>query len=356
MSDDLKEEYSQYLDPDESVPGSSPKNVNSIAELHKEKKKRGNFTIQSLYKVETSISGCFEPYLQPYVEKERESLLETVLSSLQDDLKDPKENSTATENVRILNSSLHFINKVKHLMRRASSISSGETLYKIFCVLKEVLGDYLETIQSSLEREVSALGKSGKKDTNFFSMIGGKNKKGKKDEGYQEHRTHVLDFGCIAINTIDYIRETLDNIAESFESHLDSKKYEDKINFDEEEQQALDLISEIFTKFTKTVQPELDQVLKAGIQDKEWNKIDNAGEQCNDFVFEVESVLREYCHVIEKQISRLFFTKIMNGLCTLVNDRLVNYILNLKKVSESGGIQLLCGKEPFSNFFQTLQK
>jgi hypothetical protein len=72
-----------------------------------------------------------------------------------------------------------------------------------------------------LKKEVMALNKSGKKDINFLSFIGGKSKK--KGEGYQEHKTSVLDLGCISINTVDYVRETLDNISESFEAHLDGE-------------------------------------------------------------------------------------------------------------------------------------
>ena len=49
MTEDLKLEYSQYLEDDSSsIPGASPKitnTVSAIAELHKEKKPRGNFTI-----------------------------------------------------------------------------------------------------------------------------------------------------------------------------------------------------------------------------------------------------------------------------------------------------------------------
>ena len=68
------------------------------------------------------------------------------------------------------------------------------------------------------------MGRSGKKDSNFFSMIGGKKKQdSKKGEGYQEHKTTVIDLGCIAINTIDYVRETLESIAESFEQHFDKE-------------------------------------------------------------------------------------------------------------------------------------
>lgn len=100
-------------------------------------------------------------------------------------------------------------------------------------------------------------------------------------------------------------------------------------------------------KFNDAIEPELNQVLKAGIAEKDWVKIDNAGEQCNNFVFEVESILREFCHPIEKQISGVFFSRVMNGLCTLVNDRIVYFILGIKKVSESGGIQLLCGKKQY---------
>lgn len=222
MTEDLKLEYSQYLEEEPStISAINPKMSNagnSIAELHKEKKRRGIFTISSLYKVKTSISSCFEPYLQPYIEKEREAILENVLQALHQDLNDPKENSKDTGSVKILNSSLKFTNEVKHLLRRASSISSGDTLFKIYVVLKDVLKQYLDTIKSTIDKEVSALGKSGKNNNNFFSIIGGKSSKGKKGEGYQEHKSSVLDLGCICINTIDYIRETLDNIAESFES------------------------------------------------------------------------------------------------------------------------------------------
>lgn len=153
---------------------------------------------------------------------------------------------------------MHFVNKVKHLVKRASSISVGETLLKIFHVLREVLHQYLESLYLSIDKEVSALGKSGKKDTNFFSIIGGKKNTDKKGEGYQEQKTTVLDLGCIAINTVDYIRETLDSIAESFEQHLDNKQLEGVYNFDQEASFSLEVISDIFEKFNQAVQPELD--------------------------------------------------------------------------------------------------
>lgn len=129
MSEDLKEEYSQYVNPQTSL------NTSELMKASASEKKRGYFTIESIFKVNGSISQHFEPFMSPYVQKERDTLLEKVLQSLNQDLQDPKENCTVTENLRILNSSLHFVNSIKHLVRRASSISTGTTLINIFAVI-----------------------------------------------------------------------------------------------------------------------------------------------------------------------------------------------------------------------------
>ena len=81
--------------------------------------------------------------------------MEKVLQSLNQDLVDPKENTTLTENLRILNSSLHFVNNIKHLVRRASSVSTGKTLVRIFAVIQEVINTYVESILQNFEKVVS---------------------------------------------------------------------------------------------------------------------------------------------------------------------------------------------------------
>jgi RINT-1 / TIP-1 family len=45
MSEDLKEEYSKYIDPDQPINAQSTQLNTTINQLHRENKKRGNFTI-----------------------------------------------------------------------------------------------------------------------------------------------------------------------------------------------------------------------------------------------------------------------------------------------------------------------
>lgn len=83
------------------------------------------YKIDGLYKVKGTISGCFEMYMGAYIETEEEELRNSTLRELEGDLRDPQNNSLRTEDVMILNSSLKMFNKMKHLFKRASSLSKG---------------------------------------------------------------------------------------------------------------------------------------------------------------------------------------------------------------------------------------
>lgn len=83
------------------------------------------YKIEALYKVKGTISGCFEMYMSAYIETEERELKESTLRELINDLKEPRSNSLRTDDVLILNSSLKMFNKMKHLFKRASSLSRG---------------------------------------------------------------------------------------------------------------------------------------------------------------------------------------------------------------------------------------
>ena len=73
-----------------------------------------------------------------YIKKEDHDLKFAVLSSLTKDVRDPVENSLQSDEISILNSSLMMFSKVKYLIRRASSISNGRTLFQVFLIIPGV--------------------------------------------------------------------------------------------------------------------------------------------------------------------------------------------------------------------------
>ena len=121
IDSDLKKEYQQYM-----------------TQKTQKDKKESLYQINSLYKAKGSISRCFELFLEPYVKREEEDLSNAVMEEIQQDLADPIENTFAQGDHKILNSSLVMFSKMKHLILRGSSISSGNVIYNFFKIISKV--------------------------------------------------------------------------------------------------------------------------------------------------------------------------------------------------------------------------
>lgn len=63
---------------------------------------------------------------------------------------DPENSCVRTEDVSILNSSLLLFSKIKHLLKRASSISKGETLYQVSMSIQRGIKQYLDKLTNFL--------------------------------------------------------------------------------------------------------------------------------------------------------------------------------------------------------------
>ena len=82
----------------------------------------------------------------PYTKKEELDLVSSIRQELASDLRNPVESSIKTEEVGILNSSLLLFSKIKHLLKRASSISKSQILFNISQSIERAVLDYLEKL------------------------------------------------------------------------------------------------------------------------------------------------------------------------------------------------------------------
>lgn len=257
-------------------------------------------------------------YMQPYVEKEESDLLGPTLSELKQDLSDPLSNSLETEGVKILNSSMLMFSKIKHLLKRASSISKGQTMFSIFNVVRRVVTRYLEQIQNQFIKE---------------------------QKNWKKNESDFLIKTCIFINTIDYIKETLGTVSDLVVT-LVSDPFGDKIDFSREEEAGLTILNEMVNGIKRLVEGTIDSSISSFMSKISWEKFESGVSEASQYVVEIRERLQTVIFAVRGNISDVFMTKLLNTICGMTNKKFIDAVLKMKKVSDMGIQQLLCG-----NFF-----
>ncbi len=295
IAEDLQKEYQQYLN-EEKDPADE----------------RSQYRINQLFKIKGSISSCFEMYMKPYVDTEKQELESTVLAELGKDLADPASNSLETEGISILNSALLMFNKIKHLLKRASSISKSQTMYDIYKVVKQMITSYTnQVIQDAYEKD-----KQKAKNLGFyFASV------------------------CVYINTIDHVKETLGNVNDLIVTLLESP-YTEQVEFTKEEDACLELINEMIVMFKKIVDANLEKSLTVQMGKVNWEKFDEHSAESSRYVQEVREQLRGIVDAIRGKVGVVHFTKILNTMCQTLNQKFVNSVLKIKKTTDAAINQL----------------
>jgi hypothetical protein len=312
IADDLQKEYQQYLN-----------------EERDPKDEKSQYKINQLYKIKGSISNCFEMYMKPYVDSEKKELEESVMAELvQKDLVDPMKNSLQSEDINILNSVLLMFNKVKHLLKRGSSISKSQTMFDIYKVVKQMIMNYINTlIEDAYKKE-----KNKGKNIEFF-----------------------LNSICVYINTIDHIKETLGNVNDLIVTLLEAP-YIEQVEFNKEEDSCLELINEIIVMIKKIAETSLENTLNNSMSKVPWEKLDDFANEPNRYVHDIKDIVKSIVEIIRGKIGVVHFTKILNVICQVVNQRFIASIFKLKKISDSGIQQLQCDFTELRNDMEQVGK
>jgi hypothetical protein len=213
LYEDLRKEYQQYIDrPDTNAQRKNTAidagtDVQQSLDEDDEKALEEQYRISNIPKIKGSISSCFEMHMKPYVDTEKSELQDGILKELAGDFQDPEKNCLQSEDLPILNSSLIMFTKIKHLLNRASTLSRTQTMYDVYTVIKSNITLYL----NSLNEKVLKDDRNSKKDEiKFFRDV------------------------CILLNTVDYIKETLQSVQDSLSNLLD-EPFNETIDFKNEE-------------------------------------------------------------------------------------------------------------------------
>jgi len=166
-----------------------------------------HYRISQIPKIKGSISSCFEMHMKPYVDTEEAELREGVIKEISNDFEDPEKNCLQSEDLAILNSSLIMFTKIKHLLNRASTLSRTQTMFDVYTVIKQNILYYLNMLNDKVLKDDR---NSKKIEIKFYQDV------------------------CIYLNTVDYIKETLQSVQDSLSNLLD-EPFNENIDFKNEE-------------------------------------------------------------------------------------------------------------------------
>jgi hypothetical protein len=294
---ELNSEYEQYI-----KGGESSQNPNRIT---------------GIPKIKGSISKCFENYTRPYVMKEETDLREPVFKELGADLERKDKFVENTDELNIFNSSLVMFNKIKYLLERASKISRGKTIVDIYKSIKATIVRYLETVRAQIGREEALLKREEKQERRFLLNL------------------------CMIINTVDYVKETINKMNDVFLNLVD-EPFNQNLDFSEEEDLCAKICLEAIGSVLRLYETKLEAVMTSGMLRVHWDKLENVL-FVNPYINDLKTLISFYADTLKEKVNNVYLIRTFKGISEVTNAKFVEAIYRIKRINDFSVQQLHIG-------------
>lgn len=295
---ELNSEYEQYI-----KGGESSQNQNRIT---------------GIPKIKGSISKCFENYTRPYVLKEEADLREPIFKELTVDLERKDKFVENTDELNIFNSSLVMFNKIKYLLERASKISRGKTIVDIYKSIKATIVRYLEMVRGQISKEELLLKREDKQERRFLLNL------------------------CMIINTVDYIKETINKMNDVFLNLVD-EPFNQNLDFSEEEDLCAKICLEAISSVLRLYEQKLEGILTNGMLRVQWDKLENVL-FVNSYINDLKSLIGFYSDALKERVNNVYLIRTFKGISEVTNNKFVEAIYRIKKINDFSVQQLHIGQ------------
>lgn len=312
LYEDLRKEYQQYI----NQPGVTKKNKDDFGDKDDEEYLEEQYRIEQIPKIKGSISNCFEMHMKPYVDTEESELRDGIIKELMSDFEDPEKNSLQSEDLAILNSSLIMFTKIKHLLKRASTLSRTQTMQDVYNVIRRNILIYLNELNNKIVRDEK---NSRKDEAKFFRDV------------------------CILLNTVDYIKETLQSVHDSLHNLLD-EPFNDQIDFKNEEDQCVTYLNGFVNIIKGTLDTKLNLIFNNHLLKLPLDKMEDHPMNSSTYVENIKMEVSGLVFLVRDKMNNVYFTKLLNSICQSINLKFIDTIYKFKRISEKGGRQLQLGK------------
>lgn len=269
-----------------------------------------------------SITEAFDNYLGPYVQLERQSLEDLMGCLMREEEATTREEASNLDSPTLhskdpYGSSQKMFEFIKASLKRCTTFSTGNTYLSLSKEFRICLQHYAESLQFRCPSPLSA--KGGKAQ---FVIS-------------RSEEQHM----CRIITTCEYCIDTVPQLETMMKKHINSA-LSDEVDFSVQIGAFMDVVSFTYSVITTGISERLEPAMMTLRKKTNVSTIDSVGDD-SKYVKEIISVLNETIPRLRPCMSGPYFQGFCTKLVTVILAKLLDNIMHLKRMSKTGGGQLL---------------
>ena len=187
-------------------------------------------------------------------------------------------------------------------------------MVEIYRCIKANINKYIDMVKAQITKEELAI---------------------KKDE--KNEKRFVLNL-CVLINTIDYIKETVNKMNDVIFNLID-EPYNQNLDFSEEEDKCAKVCIEIINSLIKLFENKLETVFTDQMLRVPWEKVENVT-SVSGYVHSVNKILKFFSENIKDNINNVYLIRCFKMLSEVTNTKFLEYVYKIRRINQQS-VQLL---------------
>lgn len=187
-------------------------------------------------------------------------------------------------------------------------------MVEIYRCIKANINKFIDQVKAQIMKEELSMKKDDKNEKRFLLNL------------------------CVLINTIDYIKETINKMNDVIFNLID-EPYNQNLDFSEEEDKCAKVCIEIINSIVKLFDGKLDSIFSEQMLKTQWDKVENVT-SVSAYAHSVNKVLKFFADCIRDNINNVYLIRCFKMLSEITNSKFLEYIYKIKRINQQS-VQLL---------------
>lgn len=191
-------------------------------------------------------------------------------------------------------------------------------MVEIYKSIKESINRYIDIIKSQIMKEELMLRKEPKMKKRFILNL------------------------CVLINTIDYIKETINKMNDVIFNLID-EPYNQNLDFMTEEDKCAKICIELINSIMKLYDVNLESIFTDSMIKLPWDKIQNVN-AVNHYTGLIKELIDFFAMSVKDNINNVYLIRCFKMLSEITNNRFLESVYKIRRINELSVQQLRIGK------------
>ena len=191
-------------------------------------------------------------------------------------------------------------------------------MVEIYKSIKESINRYIDIIKSQIMKEELMLRKEPEMKKRFILNL------------------------CVLINTIDYIKETINKMNDVIFNLID-EPYNQNLDFMTEEDKCAKICIELINSIMKLYDVNLESIFTDSMIKLPWDKIQNVN-AVNHYTGLIKELIDFFAMSVKDNINNVYLIRCFKMLSEITNNRFLESVYKIRRINELSVQQLRIGK------------